>query len=153
MMLRALIIGWIWAGAAWADCAQDRVDLRSPQGQYHYDVRVADTDATRAQGLMFVREMPQSDGMLFVYDRPQHAWFWMRNTLIPLDMIFADGTGRITRIHENAIPLDETPIDGGPNVRFVLEVNAGQVRAQGFAPGDMLRHPAIDAKNAAWPCN
>ena len=59
-----------------------------------------------------------SAGMIFVYDAPTHPQFWMRNTLIPLDMIFADAKGRVTRVHSNAIPHDETPIDGGQGVRF-----------------------------------
>jgi len=85
---------------------------------------VADDAAERAQGLMFREAMPLSSGMLFVYGRPQRVSFWMRNTLIPLDMIFADARGVVTRVHAEAVPLDETPIDGGEGVQFVLEINA-----------------------------
>lgn len=74
----------------------------------------------------------------------------MRNTLIPLDMIFADETGVVTHVHENAIPLDETTIDGGEGVKFVLEINGGLAGRFGIAPGTVLRHPLIES--AVWPC-
>ncbi len=89
--------------------------------------------------------------MLFVYERPQRAVFWMRNTLIPLDLIFMDSTGTVTRIHENAIPLDLTGIEGGEAVQFVLEINGGLARRLGIAEGSALRHPAI-GEDAAWAC-
>ncbi len=101
---------------------------------------------------MFRESMPTSAGMLFVYDRPQRASFWMRNTLIPLDMVFADENGVVTRIHENAVPLDETGIDGGPGVQFVLEINGGLAARLGLDVGDEMRHPAIEGETAAWPC-
>lgn len=101
---------------------------------------------------MFVESMPLSTGMLFVYDRPQRAGFWMKNTLIPLDMIFADESGTVTRIHENAIPHDETLIDGGLGVQFVLEINGGFAARLGLMPGDVLRHSSVDQDKAAWPC-
>lgn len=89
--------------------------------------------------------------MLFVYDAPQIATFWMRNTLIPLDMIFADETGLVTHVHENAVPLDETTINGGENVQYVLEINGGLAGRLGIGPGTELRHPSI-GDQAAWPC-
>ena len=67
----------------------------------------------------------------------------MRNTLIPLDMIFADGAGRIARVHAMAVPLDETPIDGGEGIQFVLEINGGMADRLGLPPGAQMRHPAI----------
>lgn len=133
-------------------CRADRVSLRGPWGRARFDVELADDDASRAKGLMNRPEMPRRAGMLFIYPRPQRASFWMRNTLIPLDMIFADREGRVTKVHSNAIPLDETMIDGGRNVRFVLEINGGLAERYGIAPGTLLRHPAI-GPSAAWPCN
>jgi uncharacterized membrane protein (UPF0127 family) len=76
----------------------------------------------------------------------------MKNTLVPLDMIFADATGTVTRVHSGAIPGDLTAIDGGPGVAFVLEINAGIAERLGIAPGAELRHPAI-GPTAAWPCD
>ncbi|MEM7678830.1 MAG: DUF192 domain-containing protein [Myxococcota bacterium] len=134
----------------WAACDIGRVDLRGDWGQAQFAVDVADDPAERRQGLMNVEEMATGAGMLFVYEAPRRAVFWMRNTLIPLDMIFADETGTVTRVHENAIPLDETNIDGGEGVQYVLEINAGLSERFGIAPGTELRHPAIEAP--AWPC-
>jgi uncharacterized membrane protein (UPF0127 family) len=101
---------------------------------------------------MFRESLPQFSGMLFVYETAQPVAFWMRNTLIPLDMLFFDPAGRLTGIHANARPLDETPIPGGGNVRFVLEINGGLAEELGVEPGAELRHPAIDQAQAAWPC-
>ncbi|WGV17221.1 DUF192 domain-containing protein [Fuscovulum ytuae] len=150
---------WIlatWAGllplAASATCAPDAVEIRGPSGVARFTVEVADDGAERAQGLMFRESMPKSAGMLFVYEAPQRASFWMKNTLIPLDMIFADETGQVTRVHSNAVPGDTTPIDGGNGVRFVLEINGGLARRMGIVEGSELRHPAIPQATAIWPC-
>ena len=113
---------------------------------------VADDNAERSQGLMHVESMPQSAGMLFIYERPQAARFWMKNTLIPLDMIFMDRTGTVTKVHENAVPLSERLINGGRDVQYVLEVNGGVSARLGIGPGDQLRHPGILQDVAAWPC-
>lgn len=90
--------------------------------------------------------------MLFAYERPQRAVFWMKNTLIPLDMIFLDQSGVVTHVHENAIPHDETGIDGGEGVQYVLEINGGLARQLGIAVGSELRHPVLDPTVAVWPC-
>jgi hypothetical protein len=151
--LSAVLGLMLGAGATLADsCTPDRIDLRGAWGQAGFTVSVADDAGERAQGLMNVPAMPSGQGMLFVYDAPQRASFWMRNTLIPLDMIFAAPDGTVTRVHANAQPLDETPIDGGEGVRFVLEINGGLAAALGIAPGTQLRHPAIPQDSAAWPC-
>lgn len=136
-----------------AACAPDSVELRGPSGVARFTVEVADTGAERARGLMFRESMARSAGMLFVYEAPQRASFWMKNTLIPLDMIFADETGRVTRVHSNAVPHDTTPIEGGDGVRFVLEINGGLARRMGIGPGSDMRHPAIPQTTAVWPCD
>jgi len=76
----------------------------------------------------------------------------MQNTLIPLDMIFMDETGTVTRIHENAVPLDRTSIPGGDAVQFVLEINGGMSDTLGIVEGAEMRHPAVDPDLAAWVC-
>jgi uncharacterized membrane protein (UPF0127 family) len=101
---------------------------------------------------MFRDGLPRFSGMLFVYETPQPVAFWMENTLIPLDMLFFDSSGTLTRVHPNARPLDRTPIPGGDGVRFVLEINGGLAAELGIEPGAELRHPAIDQTQAAWPC-
>jgi len=139
------------AGAA-AACAPATVELRGDFGSARFTVEVADEPDERSVGLMNRESMPASAGMLFVYEAPQRATFWMKNTLIPLDMIFADVTGTVTGVHENAVPLDETVIDGGPGVQYVLEINGGLAGAMGIDAGDEMRHPAIPSDVAAWPC-
>lgn len=143
----------LMSGAAWAgECREDQLWIRGDFGEARFDITLADTAEARSRGLMYVREMPADAGMLFVYEAPAHARFWMRNTLISLDMLFADSRGVLRRVHERAQPLDETVIDGGPGVRFVLEINGGQARALGIGPGAQMRHPAI-GESAAWPCD
>lgn len=136
-----------------ATCATDRLDLRWEGGRESFAVEVADDGDERAQGLMFRTALAPASGMLFVYNGPTHPKFWMKNTLIPLDMIFADVTGTVTRVHADAVPGDLTPIDGGEGVQFVLEINAGLAGKLGLVPGAQLRHPAIPADSAAWPCD
>lgn len=148
----ALALVWLLAAPLAAACRDDVVHLRGDWGQARFTVEIADTEATRAQGLMNRPSMPRMSGMLFVYDAPQRASFWMENTLIPLDMLFLDEAGRVTHIHHEARPLDRTPIDGGPGVAMVLEINGGMARRLGIAPGSELRHPRIDPDRAAWPC-
>ncbi|MGR3484678.1 MAG: DUF192 domain-containing protein [Paracoccaceae bacterium] len=124
-------------------CGPERVTVAGAFGEAAFTVTVADDPDERAQGLMMVPAIPAMTGMLFVYERPQPVAFWMRNTLIELDMIFADADGTIRRIHDRAVPLDETPIPGGDDIQFVLEVNGGMAERLGMAEGDALRHPAI----------
>jgi uncharacterized membrane protein (UPF0127 family) len=141
------------AALAEAVCTDERVDLRWSGGRESFAVEVADDAAERSRGLMFREEMPLNQGMLFVYDTPRQPSFWMKNTLIPLDMIFADATGTVTRVHPNAVPGDLSGIDGGPGVQFVLEINGGLAGKLGIGPGAVLRHPAIAPADAAWPCD
>ncbi|WP_245824407.1 DUF192 domain-containing protein [Pseudoruegeria aquimaris] len=138
--------------AAETACRADLIELRGPFGTSRFTVEVVDTAASRAQGLMFREHLPSGAGMLFVYDRPQNVAFWMKNTLIPLDMIFMAEDGTVRRVHADAVPGDLTAIPGGEDIRFVLEINAGLAGAIGIAPGAQARHPAIPADRAAWPC-
>ncbi|WP_245306263.1 DUF192 domain-containing protein [Roseovarius aestuariivivens] len=133
-------------------CRDDQIHLRGDWGQARFTVDVADDNAERAQGLMNVEEMAQSAGMLFVYDRPRVVRFWMRNTLIPLDMIFADRKGIVRYVHHEAEPLSEDLIYGGNNIQYVLEVNGGLARQLGIARGSEMRHPAIAGDEVAWSC-
>lgn len=134
-------------------CREDTVELRWNGAQARFTVEVADDLDERAQGLMHRDKLARSAGMLFVYEVPQLATFWMENTLIPLDMIFADEDGRVIRVHPNAIPRDRTAIPSGGPVRFVLEINGGLAGQIGIGPGAELHHPAIDSASAAWPCD
>ncbi len=141
------------ATAVQAECSPGAVELRSDSGSImRFSVEVADSDPERAQGLMNRERLPKSSGMLFVYPTPRVATFWMKNTLIPLDMIFADATGLVTHVHANAVPLDETTINGGPDVTYVLEINGGMAGALGLRPGAVMRSDVLDQTVAAWVC-
>jgi hypothetical protein len=148
-----LLAGAASQGHAEAKCTDARLQLRWETGHETFSVEVADETAERARGLMFRETLDLGAGMLFVYDSPHHPQFWMKNTLIPLDIIFADMTGKVTRVHANAIPQDLTPIDGGEGVGFVLEINGGLAEKLGIGPGTEFRHPTIPQDNAAWPCD
>ncbi len=145
--MKLLIAAFVFAmsaGQANANCDPLKTVIAGEFGEAAFSVTIADTNESRAVGLMNVPHMATMSGMLFVYDAPRRATFWMRNTLIGLDMIFAGPDGAILSIHENAIPMDETVIDGGDGVFAVLEVNAGMVDRLGVKTGDYLQHPAFE---------
>lgn len=127
-----------WPAAA-AD--QSTLEIVSKSGVHVFSVEVVSNDADRAKGLMFRKELPEGRGMLFDFHRDQDVAMWMRNTYIPLDMIFIAGDGRIRRIAENTEPLSERIIPSGGPVRAVLEVIGGTARKLGIAPGDRVAHP------------
>ncbi|WP_375256096.1 DUF192 domain-containing protein [Yoonia sp.] len=144
MKLSVLSFAFVLAAQPlWATCAEDKVTIKGDFGQASFTVEIADDNAERAEGLMFVEEMPTFSGMLFVYDRAQPVSFWMKNTLIPLDMLFVAPDGEVLRIHENAIPGDLTPIPGGDGVQMVLEINGGMASRLGISVGDVLQHPSF----------
>ena len=149
--LAAALSGTLAPPAAAAACAPDRVDLRDEGGAARFTVEVARTPVEQAQGLMNRESMATSRGMLFVYDTPRTTAFWMRNTLIPLDMIFVDETGTVVKVH-TAAPLDETPVPSGQPVVAVLEINGGLAETLGLGEGAELRSPLLPQEEAAWPC-
>ena len=110
------------------------------RGVSHFTVEVADTDKTREQGLMFRKFMAPGRGMLFDFKRPQEVAFWMKNTLIPLDMLFIAQDGRIVYIAHEATPLSEVPIPSGGVVLGVLELAGGRAAQIGVVPGDEVRN-------------
>ena len=115
----AIFLSWVMSNAAFATCRDDSVYLRGDWGQARFSIEITDTFASQQLGLMNRQSMPLSSGMLFVYESPRPLSFWMRNTLIPLDMLFIDSKGIVTHIHHMAKPLDETPIVGGLGITVV----------------------------------
>ncbi len=113
-----------------------------------FTVEIADDDAERSAGLMFRRVMPDDRGMLFVFEETRRVAFWMKNTPMPLDLIFADEEGVVVDIRQG-VPFSEAAIAPQAPVRFVLEVKAGTAQKAGIAAGDRLRHPVIDRIAAA----
>ena len=122
------------------------LEIASKGGVHVFAVEMASTPAEQAKGLMFRRELPEGQGMLFDFHHEQPTSFWMKNTYIPLDMIFIRGDGRILRIAENTVPLSEALVPSGGPVRAVLEVNAGMARKLGIAPGDRVAHPIFSGR-------
>lgn len=149
----AVFCATLTGSAAWADCAPDGLEIKTAQASARFTVEIADDPDERALGLMNRDRLADDHGMLFVYERPQTVAFWMKNTRIPLDMIFARADGTVATVHEMAVPFDETAIPGGSDIQFVLEIGGGLARALGIGPGSVLRHPAIDSDRAAWPCS
>jgi uncharacterized membrane protein (UPF0127 family) len=122
---------------------QSTLEIATKSGVHPFSVELATTEAEREKGLMFRKELPEGQGMLFDFHREQEVGFWMQNTYIPLDMIFIKGDGRILRIAEHAKPMSTTVIPSNGPVRFVLEVIAGTARKMGIAPGDRVASPLI----------
>ena len=110
---------------------------------HEFQVEIARTPQARGTGLMYRREMALSHGMLFTYEPSQLVVMWMRNTYIPLDMLFIADNGKITSIAENTVPLADTRISSGQAVRGVLEIVGGSAATLGLRPGDFVRHPAF----------
>ena len=108
-----------------------------------FRVELARTEAERAQGLMYREKLAPDAGMLFVYPTDRPVAFWMKNTLIPLDMLFIKRDGTILSIAERAVPLSEVTISSGGPVAAVLEVNGGTVSHLGIRPGDRVQCEAL----------
>ena len=132
-------------------CAQGpRIEIVGPGGARRavVSVEIADTSATREYGLMYRKQLDENAGMIFVFEAPQHLEFWMKNTVIPLDMIFADSAGKIVGIVRKAMPFSEAidSVDG--DSQYVLEVNGGFCDRHGVKAGDILRFEGFVPKSA-----
>ena len=134
-----------------AACRVDRALLATPAGQVvAVSVEIADDAAERAQGLMNRPHLPQGEGMLFVYETPRQASFWMKNTLIPLDLLFFDARGVLRHVHPQARPLDLTPIPGAARGDpDPPAAGAGTRRRRGRAAGSDPRCHAAPPRGSA----
>ena len=132
------------AGPALAGAGEELV-IESASGPHRFTVEIARTDAERTRGLMFREHLDPDAGMLFLYVEDQPVAMWMRNTLIPLDMLFIARDGRIVKIAERAVPLSETVIGSEGSVAAVLELNGGTAERLGLRRGDRVRYAAFDA--------
>jgi uncharacterized membrane protein (UPF0127 family) len=124
-----------------AASAEQTLEIVTRAGVHTFAVELAATDEERSRGLMYRRELPEGTGMLFDFKRDLNVTMWMKNTYIPLDMIFIRSDGRIHRIAENTVPESEQIIAAGGSVRAVLEVIGGTSRKLGIRPGDRVAHP------------
>jgi uncharacterized membrane protein (UPF0127 family) len=135
--LVVLIVALVASAAGFAKAAElQTLEIASKTGVHAFQVEMAITPEEKERGLMFRRELPEGQGMLFDFQFDQNVAFWMKNTYIPLDMLFIRGDGRILRIAENTEPLSERNIPSGGPVRAVLEVIGGTAKKLGIAAGD-----------------
>ncbi len=144
--LGLLLLGAVIAAAPARAAELQSLEIITRSGVQPFSVEVMRTDEERARGLMFRKDLPEGRGMLFDFSPEQNVSMWMKNTLIPLDMIFIKADGRILRIAENTQVESEKIIPSGGPVRGVLEVIAGTAKKLGIKPGDRVAHPLFDAK-------
>jgi uncharacterized protein len=111
---------------------------KSDPAKHHFDVWIADTPARQEQGLMFVRDLPASQGMLFPQAPPRNMSMWMKNTYVELDMVFVGVKGTIVRIIEHAKPLSLETLESGQPIAAVLEIRGGEAAKLGLHAGDLV---------------
>ncbi|MCM2312141.1 MAG: DUF192 domain-containing protein [Steroidobacteraceae bacterium] len=132
---------------------RERIAVETRSARRHlFEAWRAETPEARAQGLMFVQNLRPEQAMIFVYEAPQPVTMWMKNTLIPLDMLFVDEGGCVVKVHERARPGDLTGIGGGAPVVLVLELAGGTVATLGLAEGDRVVRPDAGWPRAPRPC-
>ena len=129
------------AAAPSARAAADDLSIVTASGPHRFTVDVMRTRDELERGLMFRRELPADRGMLFDFGAPQRVNMWMKNTYLPLDMVFIAPDGRVVSVKRNAEPLSEDIIPSGGDVLGVLEVNAGTAARIGVKPGDRVVDP------------
>ncbi|GMG84666.1 hypothetical protein LNKW23_38820 [Paralimibaculum aggregatum] len=140
------------AGGGALGCAAERITLLAEGAPVVFDIEIADDPEEQARGLMFRQSLPREAGMLFVYSRPQPASFWMKNTMIPLDMIFIDDSGRVLNIAAETVPYSLAARSSEGVVRAVLEINGGLAAELGIGPGTQALHPAFEAAPEGLRC-
>ena len=118
--------------------------IEASGGRFEFQVELAKTPAERARGLMFRESLAEDHGMLFDFGRPQPVAMWMRNTLIPLDILFIRSDGRISSIARDAQPLSDRVLQSGEPVRAVLELRGGLTAERDIEPGNRIIHPLFD---------
>jgi uncharacterized protein len=145
---RRLLLGAPFVLAAGAALAQDEIKFKrsslvveTAAREIKFDVELALNDVERSRGLMFRDKLGPYEGMLFDFHQEAPVGFWMKNTLIPLDMVFIGGDGTVRHVHANAVPLSTDTIPSQFPVRAVLEINGGSARLLGIKPGDKVKHP------------
>ena len=127
--------------------ALQSLSVVSEKGTFPYKVELANDDASREKGLMFRKQMPKDHGMLFVFAKNQVAYMWMKNTFIPLDMVFIDARGRIAAIFERTVPHSLKTVAHPRPVKAVLELRGGEAARRGLKVGDRVDHPAFRGRD------
>ena len=122
---------------------RSELQVVTASGVHTFQVWIAADDQSRERGLMYVRELPPGQGMLFLFGRPRYVSFWMKNTYLSLDMAFIGADGRVVNVAREVAPLSEDPVASAAPVSAVLELVAGTAARIGLAPGDRVIHPAF----------
>jgi uncharacterized membrane protein (UPF0127 family) len=122
---------------------QGKLEINAGKKAISFDIWVADTPQRMSQGLMFVRSLAPLRGMLFVHDGPRELSMWMKNTYIPLDMVFIDARGRIQQIVAQTTPHSLETIHSLEPALAVLEIGGGEAQRLGLKPGQHVKHPAF----------
>lgn len=140
-MAAGLLVGFmVLAAAGPVTFTTDMVEVETDAGRHRFRVEMATTADQRARGLMNRKSLAADAGMLFDFGRSRSISMWMKDTLIPLDMLFADRRGRIVHVHRDATPGSTDLITAGQPVRAVLELPGGTAGRLGIAAGHRLRH-------------
>jgi uncharacterized membrane protein (UPF0127 family) len=130
--------------------SRSTLQIATPDAKLHkIDVWIADNDARRARGLMFVEQLADDAGMLFIYPQPQPISMWMKNTHLPLDMLFVNADGRVHRVVENTKPMSLDTISSDGTVLAVIELKAGSAARLKIRPGAQVIHPAFSLNQPA----
>ncbi len=143
-LLACLLLLWAVTGARAESPPTDQLTVVGESGSNRFQVELAADDASRALGLMYRTSLAQDAGMLFDFGQDQLVSMWMKNTLIPLDMLFIDRHGVIVNLHQRAVPHSLAPIASAGRVRAVLELNGGTVSRLKIKPGDRVVHPMFE---------
>ena len=151
-VIAALLVFLLPTPGVASTCALDVATLITDSGEVSYRVEIADEPGERRRGLMYRTDLARDAGMLFIFESPGPRAFWMRNTPLPLDILFIDETGRVLNIAETTTPYSEARIPSEGDALVVLEVNAGEAERHGFGPGTQVRHPAFTDAPEAHRC-
>ena len=147
LLLLVSVLGSSFSSSLFAELQKfpaSELTVVSANGPHRFKVEVAETPAQMEQGLMFRTSLAPDAGMLFIYPQPTVATMWMKNTLIPLDMLFVDVQGRIVNIRQRAVPQSLDVISAAAPVRAVIELNGGTAARLGIEPGDKVLHPVFN---------
>jgi uncharacterized membrane protein (UPF0127 family) len=146
MVLAVTVALCAFAGASARAASVQPLEIVTRNGVQVFSVEMATTEQEKETGLMYRKELPDGKGMLFDFSPEQQVSMWMKNTYIPLDMIFIRADGRILRIAENTEPLSTKIIPSGGPAKGVLEVIAGTAKKYGIEPGDRVAHPLFNGR-------
>ncbi|MGB5132728.1 MAG: DUF192 domain-containing protein [Steroidobacteraceae bacterium] len=131
------------APAPFAGLARADIRVITASGRHDFKVWIADDDRSRERGLMFVKSLPAGSGMLFLFEQPRFAAFWMKDTFLSLDIVFIGPDGVVVNIAKDTEPLSLQPIESEAPVKGVLELVAGTAARIGLTPGAHVLHPAF----------